>query len=153
MNTQEVIDTISRATDELCNVLRQSQATIEDQAKRIEKLESQLDWELDAHSATKRMHVETKDMLSNLQGQHTAAKVELSKLHDIILSIATAVEPIVSPKTDVPEVAVMKDEPNAPAASLELPAANPVPEPDRSSGVIENPSEPYRPFPYAVGAE
>lgn len=110
MNTQDVIETISRATNDLFATLRNNDETIRGFEATVERLERRITdlEELIAHERTSnnefstRMHSMVADLrisLGDMTKQRDEAIKEQVRLKDVILNVAAAVDSVVNPPT------------------------------------------------------
>jgi predicted ribosome quality control (RQC) complex YloA/Tae2 family protein len=108
MNTQDVIDTISRATNDLFATLRSNDEVIKGFESRVELLEARIkdlehrldqsrqsheDYRAEARQTIAALH----DELEVARKTVTEATKEQTRLKDIILNVAAAVDSVVNP--------------------------------------------------------
>lgn len=118
MNTQDVIETISRATNDLFATLRSNdetirgfEATVERLERRITDLEARLaDERTSNNEFSTRMHANVADLrisLGDMTKQRDEAIKEQVRLKDVILNVAAAVDSVVNPPASQSEASTI----------------------------------------------
>ncbi len=109
MNTQDVIETISRATNDLFATLRQQdeairgfETTVQRLEQRINNLESMLADSRQAHNTTMedaaKLVADLRAQLSTMTTERDTAVTAQNKLKDVILNVAAGIDHVVNPK-------------------------------------------------------
>lgn len=164
MNTQEVIDTISRATNDLFVTLRQQDEAIKQHEADVVRLEARISVLEGMLADSRSAHSESRDYadksisdlrasLASMTAERDLAVQAQNKLKDIILNVAATVDSVVNPPAAVtaqPPRPVLVDDKGLPhdpetGKFVEVPKHTEVRE-----SVVERPlatgTEGYRPY-------